>query len=609
MADKISSINAKKFVSLLASRFKEDQQSIDNEELRSYFTDAVSNLPKSKVKTCLQKEFNVHFKHLSSILNVVPKIPKQHKDASQKTFKLNLYARDGLERAFEVLRECRSNEEKDRIYKSFQACFPYFTNTKKIFATVREVETSYDLSSVQKCIEMTIGCHTMKSILECLSSVLEEFSSKCDACINELESDAKTKRVKELQDSLHQNIVLMNNRWKASSDDILEGDDVTPKDSYEDLMAAMLSLYTDMQLVSSSINEESCVENLATLIFAVLGHSPEHCMDVFLQVTQLDCNSSAALIPLLRCILERNQGMLQTTQYIKFISLARIGLQLCSLASSSSSTKTKISILKVAEKQDAPASFVSLVSKHDRRLAERLKLSKKMTASQVTSHLLGEQREENMEALLDLASESGGESDQKPTEEHGPTDDAQGNHPTDQPLFFFDSAGGKEDEQEIERVEFEEHEVEDAILHRQLKTLIGQLEEQSDLEDEEITEDLFVIDKIPSEKSNQNDLKEADGDNDPTQSESTKDQRALNSVPSPLKRKRAAEVIDKEGETEVCHDEEEQNSSEIESKKKSKESKTFAVKAKRRSMIESTPVRMATRSSSRRAAKSYSAKK
>jgi hypothetical protein len=45
-----------------------DKHEIDSEQLKSYFTEAVSNLPKSKVKAALQKEFNAHLKHLSRLL-------------------------------------------------------------------------------------------------------------------------------------------------------------------------------------------------------------------------------------------------------------------------------------------------------------------------------------------------------------------------------------------------------------------------------------------------------------------------------------------------------------------------------------------------------------
>lgn len=49
-----------------------------------------------------------------------------------------------------------------------------------------------------------------------------------------------------------------------------------------------------------------------------------------------------------------------------------------------------------------------------------------------------------------MASESREENDEKTTEDHGPTDETQGDHPTDEPLFFFDSAGGKEDGEETQ---------------------------------------------------------------------------------------------------------------------------------------------------------------
>ncbi|XP_020914764.1 uncharacterized protein LOC110252304 isoform X2 [Exaiptasia diaphana] len=484
MAAKRVANDERKFVSLLTSKLKKGNHTFEDAELDLIFGDALSNLPDSDLKSGLKKHYETHLKKLKSVL-LSKKL--QEESATERHTKFIFFNEQDIDKVINEVKTSKSDKEKNRLFKGLWSSYPLLEDSQKIFTSLEDVN---GLLAIEKCIHNTVGCFNKKNVLECLGFLLRVFSRECEACL----TGSQESKCSDLASRLQRSIVIMNQRWHS-------GISMSPtgipsqEESFEDLMAAMLSLYTD--LLSNENNDDSVIEKLASLMTTTIGHSPEHCMDAMLQITK----PNERLLSLFRCILERNKGHLTHKQYIKFICLARLALKVSSLPDK------RMSILKITENQRASPGFVAFLQKSNGSLVERLKITKKMTPSQLTASLLGDLSEDDVETFLDIATEHVTE-DTAP-EENEETDVTQANQTCDSQLFFIDSSGDVEDT-EIDEVKVEENKARDSLLHKQMKAMMKEAQESESEDEDMFDEELSSMTKdlVESSDKDENEEKE-----------------------------------------------------------------------------------------------------
>ncbi|XP_048582685.1 uncharacterized protein LOC5516556 isoform X2 [Nematostella vectensis] len=493
MAARVSE-DAKKFVVLLASRLKKDNIQI-NDDAESYLRTAISSLPETPLKSALQKQHNAYLKTFISLIGIKSTKEKNKVDDQTETAKIfNLFGKHGLDRAI-----CKLLHQ-DIDDTCLRSCYPLIQDSEKLLSVLKADETDTD-----KCMAMTSGHNTAKSVCESLDFIVRRMSEKCEQYLQE---PVHKKRASALKDCIFKTVA--------------EGYVSTKRQTYEDYMAALFSLYIDLVLVCMTSSEEEVHQSnkhLASVVLLVLGRSPVHLMDTCLQLSNLNGDNINHLTPFLRCVLERNKGNLTHTDYIKFVCLAHMVLQI----GSTPEPGTCIALNEVVKSQVPPPKFVSWLNQRNRSLVEKLCLSRKMTSSHVTKHLIDKMSEEDKEHLLDVASESEMKEDQN--DDHATEEEKDQGITGEQPLFFIDSAGDGENN-EPKEIEYEEYEGEEKILQKQLRSLITRIERDSESEEEfymdtaddsvfaKPSEPLFVVDtKLGELKDEMDDGNEAPKDN------------------------------------------------------------------------------------------------
>ncbi|EDO44547.1 predicted protein [Nematostella vectensis] len=402
MAARVSE-DAKKFVVLLASRLKKDNIQI-NDDAESYLRTAISSLPETPLKSALQKQHNAYLKTFISLIGIKSTKEKNKVDDQTETAKIfNLFGKHGLDRAI-----CKLLHQ-DIDDTCLRSCYPLIQDSEKLLSVLKADETDTD-----KCMAMTSGHNTAKSVCESLDFIVRIFNvfiklltrsyleyifrRMSEKCEQYLQEPVHKKRASALKDCIFKTVVMMHMRWQSV--DRAEGYVSTKRQTYEDYMAALFSLYIDLVLVCMTSSEEEVHQSnkhLASVVLLVLGRSPVHLMDTCLQLSNLNGDNINHLTPFLRCVLERNKGNLTHTDYIKFVCLAHMVLQI----GSTPEPGTCIALNEVVKSQVPPPKFVSWLNQRNRSLVEKLCLSRKMTSSHVTKHLIDKMSEEDKEHLLD----------------------------------------------------------------------------------------------------------------------------------------------------------------------------------------------------------------
>ncbi|XP_078363289.1 uncharacterized protein LOC144647360 [Oculina patagonica] len=406
---------------------------------------------------------------------------KKNRFADTECTEFSLFVRGALN---ELLRKavCESVEQRAIIYNHLWKCYPFLHGSEKLFTTFAlsgekkelggDSEIKDALGVISKCQQVTFGCCSELTIGECMKVFVSELTPWCEDCLKQSPSEQRKRRALDLKSCIHNLVMLMHFRWLDCKKSVAN---VQCKESYGDHMAALLSLYFDMTLLSERDSAE--ITAAGNLLFQVLGFSPVLCMDVVVQLSAITQDNGHLVIPVIRTILKRNIGPLTHSSYIKFIYLSR------SVMMKQGDVQEFASEIKqIAEGQAAPVKFVAWLKRHDERLKEKLGLQRKMTGYQVTKQLLQCKNSDALEYLFEIACDIVMEGTASTIEETGQfAEEAQ--EPNKEPVFFVDASGDADIDQ---GVEYEEHDKKETLLHRQLKTLIMQMEKDFESEDEDV---------------------------------------------------------------------------------------------------------------------------
>lgn len=410
----------KRFVALLAEKYVSDTSlgHADRTAAIALFKDAVEALPGSKLKSRIQSTKDAVFEELWTLIQ---------SKYTTLTKSINVTAKDGWSSALSgIVGSEASNEQKMTSYNELLAAntlvWPYRQFTEDYQqASLNGLSLDHVVGWLQEqWRKLPITTPTSQNI------ALAHLEITLNVLSPHLPTASKT-QANFVSQHLSHVIKAVHFRWSSSK--VLHPSSAVVFPSYEDLVAALLSLKFDFALMAGSAEILTPFSSITTLLF---GHSPEHIYDTVLQTSSdsLDQHHRSIASRVLTLLLSTPPSKLTSEIFIKYLLSCR---KVTSLAAETHNTSTTLQ--KAALSLAPPVDFDSFMAEHNSKLATLVCGD----STQATTRNIYHSNDMLAEELMDLlsAARSTAAKQQQTLESQMST----GQDGESVPLFFTDTAG------------------------------------------------------------------------------------------------------------------------------------------------------------------------
>eukprot|EP00118_Oscarella_pearsei_P014895 m.130376 g.130376 ORF g.130376 m.130376 type:complete len:457 (+) comp38023_c0_seq5:241-1611(+) len=293
------SSESRRFIQLLAGQLSEagvDVETLDHEELKERFVDAVSELPDGHVKDCLSKNTTRYFGQLKTLLKKsrVPgrSLAKKAKlnacGINEEDILFNLTFKEGFGRALEKISKMERDSQLKLGFSVFQCCLESDDAKHVLSRLFVEMKSCEEVAVALKWLTRAlIGRRNISVIEAVMEKVLELVSS-----VGNLEAD-------------HGN-ALYESTWKITHQ----------------------CQFTVSTLVGWTRDRQELAERLTHLVSLSLAKSHQHIADVALQVTS-SLESTVFLFKLFKPLFFLTPTPLSLSCFAKYLAFARLLLRWC----------------------------------------------------------------------------------------------------------------------------------------------------------------------------------------------------------------------------------------------------------------------------------------
>ena len=306
---------------------------------------------------------------------------------------------NGLKDFLQSLKASPYTEEKCATYKAVLASN---LSTAHLDAILHQWVLDATSSSVRHCLgvlqqsSLVIGASTeglglwLKTCVEAYSQIFDRVAK----------GTVDEEQVKETVESLLSTILSAHFRRVQCGQDR----------SVDDALAALVSLYIDIALMSPNAKKVTC-EQVSSLVVIVLGHSQEHCLDAVLQ-TLVGIKKPEALFPLMRQLLGSCAVNPSPRLYAKYLCCFHRTIH-----QSHSDRSDIIAVEQLFSKIAPPSQFKQWLWDKNPSLCDAMGLLQSWSLTKTARRLTTELSEGNLERLLDVV--CGVDTVTKPKEESG----------------------------------------------------------------------------------------------------------------------------------------------------------------------------------------------
>lgn len=462
-----------KFLSLLSHEINRGSNKFSFNSLSDYLIDAIKALPDGSLKDSLLKREKENSEYLWSLLKV-------SKKSTEISF--NILNKDGLEETLKNIATLNSSKEKLFYLSQVALCHP----SEDVFGLLlkAQIEGKSNQSKLQAlinvtelCGRLTVGCNNSRVLNERLHFFLSEVVNIYEDFKVSDPPDESWVKLKDAISGLliHAHLKSQRQKEKHKNDSVL----ITDLTEYKDLLAALLSLYIDVLMISKS--DESTSDHVSNMVYILLGDSPSHILDTVNQISPLDKTSRQIMLPFLRKTLHSTRSCSTGfIGYIKYVSAARRILKWVYNLKNDAAD-----IGKVVNTVSPPGGLVTWISDKDDSLVKDLNLSG-LNKKKITNHLVQFDCDDIMEKLLDLVAEV---SEERTSSENILENDGVEKKSEEEsdlnPVFFVDSQGNSDLVVQCQEDEFTNTDS-DKSLQRQIDVMLEQLEAASENEEDDL---------------------------------------------------------------------------------------------------------------------------
>ena len=397
----------------------------DKEELKLSFKEAVGSLSKQEIQSEIQEHFDKYVRKLQIYLSV------QDGQAKTANFPYNLYLEDKHQ-----LRDTENvtKQQKEVLVSHFVSenvvKNPDVMSLLDDFPTESEVFS--ELSSCHKLLKLTTGCKHE----ETLRQIMLRYFNNIQPIAEEIIKGEDIERCCQMTREIKGFVCVCHLR---KNDCHQSGEKKTPL--YEDILASLLSLYTELFILSerSSDVKKKRGSQLCSFVMYVLPWQYQQ-LDLLLQLSLITEDDVDIIIPLSRGILKWNPDNREEKYYLKYVLAVR-------------SLRDKIvgptdDIVESTKTISAPKNFMSWLQDQDEELVEEFPSDKGFKKRTITRYLLEDTTDDQIERLLDILTCDQVEQDQNQEipQTNGNNSDNQYNEDNMEQtlsggLFFIDKLG------------------------------------------------------------------------------------------------------------------------------------------------------------------------
>ncbi|XP_013399409.1 uncharacterized protein LOC106165652 [Lingula anatina] len=451
---------AKKFVSLLVNRLS--KENFDESEWNKVFQQAVHDLPDGALKTTLEthlekyltlfkkKLFDVHPDQ--SVAGEKSQEKGIYNEPIENLYAYNLYLQKGQALSEESISTLDPHEKRS-LYLNYLAkkfddedetqLFRLVSEAGKPIASAEGEDRFPWLGNFRKLCLVTLN--RSSSNPQTLQKLMHICLTKLGISVAECIANRKHRGGKSLRREILNLLVFFHFKNK----DLNQCFD---KPSYADLMASLLSLYVDLNLVLNRKVEEDFElgEHVAFVVHFLLRNSPVHYLDVILQLEAVEEMDKDVILPLFRKILSSPPAKETCAWYSKYMVAVRFAMR--------SLGEVNIQeILRVAQSIPAPPDFMDWLRQNHAVAVDSLPETKKFKGIHISRFLLNpaEADEELLEKLLDIMTEQHVTEKENNSSVDGENStlhkDDQGATADQELTFFVDTTADKKTAAEMQR--------------------------------------------------------------------------------------------------------------------------------------------------------------
>ncbi|XP_071790458.1 uncharacterized protein [Asterias amurensis] len=273
-------------------------------------------------------------------------------------------------------------------------------------------------------------------------------------------------RMKEVKEFILSFLLWVKTQHEALSPD--QDKHSHPLSNFEDLAAAMLSIYVDLSIILSRQSDDKGVsagKNALSKILLFVGHTPMHQLNLLLQVTSPTTEDCQFMVPIYKHMLSKVPTEMTNELLIKYLYAVRFSREVLKIQEK----ELLDDIVSVALTAEPSEEFLQWMFSTAPSIYRSLPEPVKNRQVPVVEHLIKQVTREYMDTLLDIASDVENESQSLSYE----TSQESKEEPVGA-LFFTDT---ERDEDLARQVDSDAESVD--VLHSHLDTLLGDIDKES----------------------------------------------------------------------------------------------------------------------------------
>ncbi|XP_038055464.1 dentin sialophosphoprotein-like [Patiria miniata] len=416
--------------------------------------------------------------------------------ASQSSsFAYNVCAKDAKSRVLESLAQLPS-EERQRLAPHAYACLCSSNSFSEFLHSLQPDDklrtTSDTMGLLQQEVLAGLGTSDAKVLIRTMADCLSGVILEADKVLETKDSS----RLMELQGFILNFLqwAKMQHEFHGQKRD-KQSQSLT---NFEDLMAAILSIYVDISIVLSRNNPDTAeAEGRSTLskILLLIGQSPIQQLNLLLQVTQPSARDCRFMMPIYKQMLMAKPSVMTNEAFIKYVCAVRFSRQVLREQTEPAVQDVLRDISNVAATAEPSIEFLQWLYSVAPDAYSSLPDSVKSTASLLVKYLTEQASRDYLDKLLDIVCDEENES-QTLSYKDGRGDQSlpvtnshanQADILETEGLFFKDTS---RDEDLAQQVNSDPESVD--ALHSRLDELIEGIDQEDTSEDDENEEDVVV---------------------------------------------------------------------------------------------------------------------